>query len=251
MATKWSLIRRGLVLVLGSLALVIADEPKGVSVSLRVKWPGTSILLEAAEFLVRLSPTPVIDNNSPVLLGRGATAVFASLQASQNPSAFWAFVDSWQEPNHSSDGSCWDAIRTGASQHLSSGTALALQQAMASRQFTAKVEMLRNLPEPTQVHHLHLKDVLLHNANITRPRAYCQLVAVLVQRLPKGSWILFRTASTNTGSLEHSYLPCVLTACTAATSRTSSSLCFSFSPCSVNLIRTHVSSDTATVQKDM
>ena len=37
-----------------ALGLVCADEPKGVSVSLRVKWPGTSVLLEATEFLVRL-----------------------------------------------------------------------------------------------------------------------------------------------------------------------------------------------------
>ena len=39
------------------LATVLADEPKGVSVSLRVKWPGTSVLLEAAEFLVRINDT--------------------------------------------------------------------------------------------------------------------------------------------------------------------------------------------------
>ena len=43
----------GLVL-LATLGLVSADEPKGVSVSLRVKWPGTSVLLEATEFLVRI-----------------------------------------------------------------------------------------------------------------------------------------------------------------------------------------------------
>lgn len=34
------------------LACAAAGEPKGVGVSLRVKWPGTSSLLEAAEFLV-------------------------------------------------------------------------------------------------------------------------------------------------------------------------------------------------------
>ena len=37
-----------------ALGLVSADEPKGVTVSLRVKWPGTPVLLEATEFLVRL-----------------------------------------------------------------------------------------------------------------------------------------------------------------------------------------------------
>ena len=34
---------------------VFADSPKGVSVTLRAKWPGTPILLEAAECLVRPS----------------------------------------------------------------------------------------------------------------------------------------------------------------------------------------------------
>ena len=44
-----------LVLVIAvAFAAVVADVPKGVNVSLRVKWPGTSVLLEAAEFLVRL-----------------------------------------------------------------------------------------------------------------------------------------------------------------------------------------------------
>ena len=33
-------------------ACAAAGEPKGVDVSLRVKWPGTSSLLEAAEYLV-------------------------------------------------------------------------------------------------------------------------------------------------------------------------------------------------------
>ena len=42
------------ILLLAFLHTAFADEPKGVTVSLRVKWPGTSVLLEAAEFLVRL-----------------------------------------------------------------------------------------------------------------------------------------------------------------------------------------------------
>lgn len=42
------------ILLLALLGPVFADEPKGVTVSLRVKWPGTSVLLEAAEFLVGL-----------------------------------------------------------------------------------------------------------------------------------------------------------------------------------------------------
>ncbi len=42
------------ILLLALLRTGFADEPKGVTVSLRVKWPGTSVLLEAAEFLVRL-----------------------------------------------------------------------------------------------------------------------------------------------------------------------------------------------------
>ena len=46
------------VLVLGSLlACAAAGEPKGVDVSLRVKWPGTSSLLEAAEYLVGITLT--------------------------------------------------------------------------------------------------------------------------------------------------------------------------------------------------
>ena len=42
---------RALVLA-GLLICATAGEPKGVGVSLRVKWPGTSSLLEAAEYLV-------------------------------------------------------------------------------------------------------------------------------------------------------------------------------------------------------
>ena len=44
------------ILLFALLCPVFADEPKGVTVSLRVKWPGTSVLLEAAEFLVGLWP---------------------------------------------------------------------------------------------------------------------------------------------------------------------------------------------------
>lgn len=75
----------------------------------------------------------------------------ACLQASENPGAFWAFIDSWQEPVDGFEESCWDAVHTKASQHLSSGAALSLQQALASRQYTAKVEMLRNLADVPQV----------------------------------------------------------------------------------------------------
>ena len=49
----WSrLARLATVILAYSLAGARAAESKGISVSLRVKWPGTSILLEAAEFLV-------------------------------------------------------------------------------------------------------------------------------------------------------------------------------------------------------
>lgn len=103
------------------LACAAAGEPKGIGVSLRVKWPGTSTLLEAAEYL-----------------------------AAESPSAFWSFVEAWQSPKDTQT-SCWDAILSSAGQHVSSEMALSLQQAMASRQYTAKVEMLRNLAESTEV----------------------------------------------------------------------------------------------------
>lgn len=45
-----------ILVVAGLLACAAAGEPKGVDVSLRVKWPGTSSLLEAAEYLVGVSP---------------------------------------------------------------------------------------------------------------------------------------------------------------------------------------------------
>ncbi|DBA75355.1 TPA: hypothetical protein ACH3X1_010624 [Trebouxia sp. C0004] len=109
------------ILLLALLRPVFADEPKGVTVSLRVKWPGTSVLLEAAEFL-----------------------------ASENSNAFWSFIETWQEPNNEVDGSCWGAVYASASQHLSNGTCMSLQQALAARQYTAKVEMLRNLAEIPQ-----------------------------------------------------------------------------------------------------
>ena len=75
---------------------------------------------------------------------------FACLQAAESPSAFWSFVEAWQSPKDPQT-SCWDAILSSAKQHVSSEVALSLQQAMASRQYTAKVEMLRNLREPIQV----------------------------------------------------------------------------------------------------
>ena len=40
------------VLVVAFLSVACADSPKGVSVNLRAKWPGTPILLEASEILV-------------------------------------------------------------------------------------------------------------------------------------------------------------------------------------------------------
>ena len=78
------------------------------------------------------------------------TDIFCS-QASEQPDAFWAFLESWQEPIESRHETCWDAIYRHASQHLSSGAALSLQQALWSRQYTAKVEMLRGLADPPQV----------------------------------------------------------------------------------------------------
>ncbi|KAL0021594.1 hypothetical protein WJX79_001497 [Trebouxia sp. C0005] len=109
------------ILLLALLRTAFADEPKGVTVSLRVKWPGTSVLLEAAEFL-----------------------------ASQNSNAFWSFIETWQEPNNEVEDSCWGVVDASASQHLSNGSCMSLQQALAARQYTAKVEMLRNLAEIPQ-----------------------------------------------------------------------------------------------------
>lgn len=46
------------VLVLAGIsACAAAGEPKGVDVSLRVKWPGTSSVLEVAEYLVGVTTT--------------------------------------------------------------------------------------------------------------------------------------------------------------------------------------------------
>ncbi|KAL3134029.1 hypothetical protein ABBQ32_008463 [Trebouxia sp. C0010 RCD-2024] len=70
-------------------------------------------------------------------------------QAAESPSAFWSFVEAWQSPKDAQN-SCWDAILSSAGQHVSSEQALSLQQAVASRQYTAKVEMLRNLAESTE-----------------------------------------------------------------------------------------------------
>ena len=75
---------------------------------------------------------------------------FAWLQAAESPSAFWSFVEAWQSAFDSQTG-CWDAILSSAQQHVSSDVGLSLQQAMASRQYTAKVEMLRMLGEATEV----------------------------------------------------------------------------------------------------
>lgn len=76
---------------------------------------------------------------------------FARLQASQNSNAFWSFIETWQEPNNEVEDSCWGVVDASASQHLSNGSCMSLQQALAARQYTAKVEMLRNLAEIPQV----------------------------------------------------------------------------------------------------
>ncbi len=76
---------------------------------------------------------------------------FAPLQASENSKSFWSFIETWQEPNNEVDDSCWGAVYASASQHLSNGSSMSLQQALAARQYTAKVEMLRNLAEIPQV----------------------------------------------------------------------------------------------------
>ena len=49
-------ISLGVLVLSGIFACAAAGEPKGVDVSLRVKWPGTSSLLEAAEYLVGVPP---------------------------------------------------------------------------------------------------------------------------------------------------------------------------------------------------
>lgn len=141
------------VLVLASiLACAAAGEPKGVDVSLRVKWPGTSYLLEAAEYLVSAIVTNVSSRNceSAGTWAPANACVFACSQAAESPSAFWSFIEAWQNPVVP-QASCWDAIFSSARQHVSSELALSLQQAMSSRQYTAKVEMLRNLGQATEV----------------------------------------------------------------------------------------------------
>jgi len=77
--------------------------------------------------------------------------LFSRLQASENSNVFWSFIETWQEPNNEVDDSCWGAVHASASQHLSTGSSMSLQQALAARQYTAKVEMLRNLAEIPQV----------------------------------------------------------------------------------------------------
>lgn len=132
----------------GLLGGVNAAEPKGVSVSLRVKWPGTSTLLEAIEFAVRACGFWASSYAAPWDCGTYIKPAY--LQAADSPNAFWSFVEVWQPPNDQGEG-CWDGITSRAGQHMSSGMALSLQQALASRQYTAKVEMLHDLAELSEV----------------------------------------------------------------------------------------------------
>lgn len=69
------------------------------------------------------------------------------MQADGDQSAFWNFVDSYDEPANSSDSACWTAIHHSAKQGLSPGYAQVLQQALGSRQLTAKVAMLQSLAD--------------------------------------------------------------------------------------------------------
>ena len=77
------------------------------------------------------------------------------LQANGDQPAFWSFADSYIEPTNLNESACWSAINHSAKQSLSPGLAQVLQQAIGSRQLTAKVAMLQSLAD-TQLPEVHL-----------------------------------------------------------------------------------------------
>lgn len=98
-------------------------ESKGVSVSLTASWKGAPLVLEAAEFL-----------------------------ADESPRLFWEYVDKLGDAGKAfggakTGGSCWEKVHRLASEGLSKGLTSVLGLSLAVREYTAKVEMMRQIAQ--------------------------------------------------------------------------------------------------------
>jgi hypothetical protein len=159
-------------------------EPKGAKITLQAKWQGTPLLHEAAEFLVSalwpaavagaslchlaLLPPAAADCQAVLLLAccpccpaalllqhstpHHTTPASLPTQAEEDPALFWRFVEDWQQQHAATAGSsspsreqCWTEIQTAGSAHLSPNMAKLLGVSLAARQYSARLEMFRQL----------------------------------------------------------------------------------------------------------
>lgn len=145
-------------------------DPKGARISLRAKWPGTPLLHEAAEFLVRppggaasgqqaavwrFSPQaarkhPMQPNWHPRdLLHKNN----AHPQAEEDPELFWRWAEEWAPGGASAKAAagatapdqCWAHIAGAGGAHLSRPMSQLFAASLAARQYSPRLEMFRQL----------------------------------------------------------------------------------------------------------
>ncbi|GAX78494.1 hypothetical protein CEUSTIGMA_g5933.t1 [Chlamydomonas eustigma] len=105
------------VLLFSISTLYTQAQQKGVSVSLRARWNGTPYVSETAEFL-----------------------------ADEDPSLLWKYLEVFGSAHEPSDmEQCWSHIMSHASALVPQGVAQVLPLVVASRQYTARLEMFQQL----------------------------------------------------------------------------------------------------------
>jgi len=110
-------VELGVVAACVVLQVLVAAAQKGASVTLRARWNGTSYLSEAAEFL-----------------------------ADENPSLYWKYVDLVLDGEEQEDSQqCWSSIVSTASSLLTGDISKVLPLVLGSRQYSARLEMYRQL----------------------------------------------------------------------------------------------------------
>lgn len=98
------------------LPFLAAASQKGVSISLRARWEGTSYLLEAAEFL-----------------------------AAERPSLYWKYIEQWTSSFEGDTNACWKHIITSAAKLLPGKVGEILPLALGARLYSPKLEAYRQI----------------------------------------------------------------------------------------------------------
>ena len=72
------------------------------------------------------------------------------MQAGEDPRLFWELASSWSPPPGSDAQQCWDALQDAAAQHLSPAMRKVFAVSLAVRQYSAHMQMLRQLAAESQ-----------------------------------------------------------------------------------------------------